>query len=104
MSDEQDTTREAILSFVTEILAEVAADWDVGPILPETQLGELGLESISLVYLIGEIQQRYHLQDRLFQSLRAAEINIAKMRIADIVDFVCDILSNPRANVAGGEL
>jgi acyl carrier protein len=85
--------REAILQYVVGILREITADWDVGEITAETCLGNLGLESISLVYLIAEIQQHYDLRDLLFKRLRAVEMNITLLRVADIVDLVSELAS-----------
>jgi hypothetical protein len=59
-----------VLTFVTEILDELTEDLDVGGVAPEDLLGDLGLESISLVYLIAEVQQEFDLGDRLLDSLR----------------------------------
>ena len=53
---EKTSMAEEVLGFVTEVLAELTADLDVGGIHPEDRLGQLGLESISLVYLIAEVQ------------------------------------------------
>jgi hypothetical protein len=61
---------EQALGFVTEILMELTVDLDVGPIESSDRLGNLGLESISLVYLIAEVQQRFQLGDALVQTLR----------------------------------
>ena len=36
-----------------------------------TSLGQLGLESINLVYFVAEVQQHYDLRDALFNQLRA---------------------------------
>ena len=59
-----------VLAFVTEILDELTEDLDLGEVEPEDVLGDLGLESISLVYLIAEVQQEFDLEDRLLESLR----------------------------------
>ena len=99
---EHSTERGAILSYVLDILREVTADWDIDEISAETRLGDLGLESISLVYLIAEVQHYYNLQDLLFQKLRTAAINIKDVRVADVVDFVCEVLATLRVGAGGG--
>jgi hypothetical protein len=97
----QSVERHAVFHYITEILAEITEDWDVGEISLETRLGDLGVESISLVYLIGEMQQYYNLQDLLFQRLRAAAIRITDLYVADIVDFVCELLTTRAVSVGG---
>ena len=101
MEHEPSPERGEILRYILEILREVTADWDVGEISPETRLGDLGLESISLVYLIAEVQHYYNLQDLLFQKLRMAVINIKDLRIADVVDLVCEVLAMLRVGAGG---
>ena len=59
-----------VLAFVTDILDELTEDLDVDGVTPQDVLGDLGLESISLVYLIAEVQQEFGLEDRLLESLR----------------------------------
>jgi acyl carrier protein len=93
LEQQQGVERQDILAYIIEILTEITADWDVGEISSETQLGNLGLESISLVYLIGEVQHYYHLQDLLFEKLRTAGKKIADLRVTDVVDYVSDILT-----------
>jgi hypothetical protein len=92
VDQEQGVERSAILRYVTDILTEITAEWDVGEISHESRLGDLGLESISLVYLIAEIQQHYHLQDLLFNRLRAAGIPIHDLCVTDVVGFIYEIL------------
>jgi acyl carrier protein len=79
---------QSILDYVTEILREITADWDVGEITAATGLGHLGLESINLVYFIAEVQQHYDLRDALFNHLRADETLLVNRRVGDIVDVV----------------
>ncbi len=94
------TNDDEIFRYVSGVLREVTADLDVDEITPHTQLGSLGLESISLVYLIAEIQQHYGLQDRLFSKLRAKAMNIQALRVADVVGYTGEILA--ARNGAGG--
>jgi hypothetical protein len=54
------------------------------------------------VYLIAEVQQYYNLRDLLFQKLRTAAINIKDVRVADVVDFVCEVLATLRVGAGGG--
>ncbi|NTU64774.1 MAG: acyl carrier protein, partial [Chloroflexi bacterium] len=85
------TTTQPILEYVTQILREITADWDVGEITADTRLGHLGLESINLVYFIAEMQQHYGLRDGLFHRLRADATRLTDRRVGDIVDMVQDI-------------
>jgi hypothetical protein len=96
----QSVERGAILRHVIEILTDITADWDIVEISSKTCLGDLGLESISLVYLIAEIQQYYNLQDLLFKKLRTAEIKVTDLQVADLVDFISELLATP--SVGGG--
>jgi len=93
-----------ILNYVVDVLTNVTAEWDVGEISAETRLGGLGLESISLVYLIAEIQQHYNLQDRLFTKLRTAGIDIRELRVADLAEFVREILASGRVPPGGARV
>ena len=52
-------------TYIIEILEEYSGTGMLTKSLQETRLGDLGLESISLVYLIGEVQHYYNLQDLL---------------------------------------
>jgi acyl carrier protein len=79
---------QTILQYVTEILREITADWDVGEISAASSLGQLGLESINLVYFIAEVQQHYDLRDALFNQLRADQTLLVDRSVGDIVDMV----------------
>jgi acyl carrier protein len=81
-------TTQSILGYVIEILREITADWDVGEIDAATGLGQLGLESINLVYFIAEVQQNYGLRDALFNQLRADETLLVDRRVGEIVEMV----------------
>jgi acyl carrier protein len=95
--------REAIYQEVIEILSDIAADWDVGEISADTSLQSVVHESISLVYLIGDLQQQYKLEDRLLQKLRESGSNVTDLRVGDIVDFVYEILAKQHRSAAGGK-
>ena len=91
---ERRINREAVYRDVLAILEMINEDWDVGEINAETRLGSVVPESISLVYLIGDLQHQYHLQDLLVQKLRAADSTLTELRVADMVDLVCEILKD----------
>ncbi len=93
--------RDAVLEYVTRMLEEITTEWDVGPITETTRLGDLGLESINLVYLIAEVQHSYGLQDLLFRKLVARGTHINELHVVEIVDFVREILAAPQPRDGG---
>jgi hypothetical protein len=88
-----DLERGQILRYVIQMLEDITADWDVGIVAPETSLGELGLESINLVYLIAEIQYTYGLEDFLFRRLTEAGISVNDLQVDRLVNFVVELVS-----------
>jgi acyl carrier protein len=97
------TTTQPILEYVTQILREITANWDVGEITVGTRLGHLGLESINLVYFIAEVQQHYDLRNGLVNRLRVDAILLTDRRVGDIVAMVQDISSSLRSMTKGNE-
>ena len=97
------TTTQPILEYVTQILREITADWDIGEITADTRLGHLGLESINLVYFIAEVQQHYDLHDWLFNRLRADATLLTDRRVGDVVAIVQDISVSQRSMTKGNE-
>jgi len=89
---EEITIESSVLSYIVEILKDITAEWDIAEITGNTSLGGLGLESINLVYLIAEIQQRFALGERLFNQLRASAINVTDLGVSQLATMVCDIL------------
>ena len=81
-----------------EIFEDLGEDLDLGEVAltPETRLLELGLESISLVYLVSELQQHYGLGDRLFRKMRESGALIRDLSIGELQDMVV-ALKNDRA-------
>ena len=71
---------------------DVAEDWDVGEITPETLLIDIGMESISLVYLLAELQQHYDLGDRLFGKMRAEGALLKEMNVNDVLTLIQSLL------------
>jgi len=72
------------------ILTDVLEDFDLDDmeITRETRLIELGVESISLVYLVSELQQHYGLEDAVFRKLREEGKLLTEMNAGDVVDAV----------------
>lgn len=81
------TAPDDIFRTMQEILADVTADWDIEPgeITLETRLVDIGMESISLVYLIAELQQAYGLGDRLFQKMREEGSLLKDMTVGTVL-------------------
>jgi aryl carrier-like protein len=77
---------EKIFASLKELLSDINEDWESGEVAPGTRLIDLGLESISLVYLIAELQQMYGLGDRLFRKMREDGTFLKDMTVGDIVD------------------
>jgi acyl carrier protein len=82
-----------VLTDVLELMNELAGDWEYSDtITPETYLlGDLGLESLDLVVIGTEIQQRY---GRLPFVEYLAEIGQRPIQqrdvsVSELVDFVC---------------
>jgi hypothetical protein len=89
----------APLDFVLELLEEITADRDVGPLSADDALGELGLESINLVYLIAELQQEYALGDALISALRERRIDVRRLTAGELADMTA-ALGASRAGAA----
>lgn len=75
---------------LNEIFEDLGEDLDLGivALTPETRLLDLGLESISLVYLVSELQQHYGLGDRLFRRMREAGALIRDLSVGELQDMV----------------
>jgi len=95
------TNKDDIYRDVRAILLEITTDWDAGVISPETRLGDVLLESISVVYFIGDLQHRYELQDRLFEKLRTLEVKITDLHVSDVVNFIVGIVSGRDVTLQG---
>jgi acyl carrier protein len=80
----------SIADFVLEILRELTQDWTDLDLTEGCQLGDLGLESIALVYLIAEVQQQYGLEGKLLRRLRDAQADVRAMSVGDFAAFAAD--------------
>ena len=86
------TSKDSILEYVLQVLQEVTAEWDIQALTAETQLGDLGMESINLVYFIAEVQQHYNLEDRLFIRLKQGGTLLINLRVCDIVELISELV------------
>lgn len=77
-----------VLAAIRTLIEDVAEDWDVGEIRADTRLVDLGMESISLVYLIAELQQEFALGDRLFSRMRAEETQLKDIKVGDLAQLI----------------
>ena len=73
-----------------EIFEDLGEDLDLGTVdlTAETRLLDLGLESISLLYLVSELQQHYALGDRLFRRMREAGALIRDLSVGELQSMV----------------
>jgi acyl carrier protein len=85
-------TTDQVLATITEILDDLAEDWDSGEITLEGRLIDLGMESISLVYLVAELQQHYGLGDQLFNKMRVDGSQLRDMTVGMIVDSIAQLM------------
>jgi len=68
-----------------DLLKDINEDWETGEVTTETRLVDLGMESISLVYLIAELQQTYGLGDALFRKMRGDGTFLKDMTVGDVL-------------------
>jgi len=79
-------TKQKVLASLKELLNDINEDWEGDEVTIETRLVDLGLESISLVYLIAELQQLYGIGDRLFKKMREEGTFLKDMTVGSIVN------------------
>jgi acyl carrier protein len=77
-----------VFAAIRALIEDVAEDWDPGEISADTRLVDLGMESISLVYLIAELQQQLGLGDRLFNQMRTDGTQLKDMKVGDLVQSI----------------
>jgi len=83
-------TPDDVGAVLQEIFDDLGEDLDLGDVTltPDTKLLDLGLESISLVYLVSELQQHYGLGDRLFRRLRETGSMIRDLNVGEVQKLV----------------
>ena len=88
--------KQELFDSLRDILSDITEDWDIDmdEVSPDTQLLDLGLESISLVYLIAELQQEYSLGDELFRKMRAEGTLLKEMSVDDVLSAIMHLLEN----------
>ena len=85
-----DVTYDDVLSTLKEIFEDLADDLDLDDVEVEPGQGilSLGMESISIVYLVSELQQHYGLGNKVFDDLRQNERLLKDMTVDDIINAV----------------
>lgn len=82
-----------------EIFEDLADDLgeDEIELSPQSKVLDLGVESISLVYLISELQQNYGLGDQLFRKMREEDQLLKDMTVDDILKAVVELSARQSA-------
>lgn len=90
MNDLSDVNYDDVLSTLKEIFEDLADDLDLDDVEVEPGQGilSLGMESISIVYLVSELQQHYGLGNKVFDDLRQNERLLKDMTVDDIINAV----------------
>jgi len=90
-------TYASAMSVLNEIFVDLGDDLDLDgeSLLPGSKVLDLGLESISLVYLISELQQHFGLEDALFRKMRDEDLLLKNMTVDDIVRSVVELGARP---------
>jgi acyl carrier protein len=94
-SESPQSSVQKVFDSLKDLLQDVNEDWESGDVTTATRLVDLGLESISLVYLIAELQQMYELGDRLFRKMRDEGTLLKDMTVGDIVNSLGALLESP---------
>lgn len=86
-------TYDGAMAVLQEIFSDLSDDLDLDgeALAADTKILELGMESISLVYLISELQQHYGLEDALFRKMRDENLLLRNMTVDDIVRSVVEL-------------
>jgi hypothetical protein len=85
-----------VFQSLKELLKDINQDWEIETITLDTKLVDLGLESISLVYLIAELQQMYRLGDQLFRKMRGEGSLLKDMTVGDILKSLTALIASNR--------
>jgi acyl carrier protein len=85
--------RETIFRDMVQILENMTSDWDTsheGEIRPETRLiADLGFESIDVVQLVVDIEERYQRRDLPFEKLLMENDRyVDELQVGKAVDFL----------------
>lgn len=89
---------DAIFRSLKEVLDDINDGSESAEVTPDTRLVDLGLESISLVYLMAELQQMYGLGDALFRQMRSEGTFIKDMSVGDILNSLHALIGSATAS------
>src|SRR5215470_10538603 len=95
-----DTGVEALFGSLKELLDDINDGTEGPEVTLDTRLVDLGLESISLVYLMAELQQMYGLGDALFRQMRNEGTLIKDMSVGDILGALQGLIGSTGARKA----
>jgi hypothetical protein len=84
--------REDVANHIMEKLRSLTEDVDIDTITLQTCMGDTGLDSVCVAYLIGDIQQKYELGDAVYRALVPGVSPILTLQVSEIVDCVCECL------------
>ncbi|AMV36068.1 acyl carrier protein [Planctomyces sp. SH-PL62] len=97
-------TQKQILDSVLDLMTELSGDWEYsGEITSETRLlGDLAMDSLDLVILGGELQERYGQLpfSEFLAELGKQEADQRDVTIGELVDLICR--QQQRATAPGG--
>lgn len=84
---------EDAMSVMQEIFEDLGDDLDLedDTLSPDAKVVDMGMESISLVYLVSELQQHFGLGDALFRKVRGEDRLLVDMTVHDIIQSVVDL-------------
>ena len=94
MSDAESSDK--VFNSLKELLADISEDWETGDVTRTTRLVDLGMESISLVYLIAELQQMYGLGDALFKKMRTEGTFLKDMTVGDVLNALDTLITSSK--------
>lgn len=86
-------TYDDAMSVLQEIFEDLGDDLELEDeaLEPGAKIIDMGLESISLVYLVSELQQHYGLGDALFKKMRDEDRLLKDMTVDDIIKSVVEL-------------
>jgi acyl carrier protein len=90
MSEVRTVAYDDVFATLKEIFDDLAEDLGLNgtDITPDQGILSLGTESISIVYLVSELQQHYGLGNRVFDELRANDRLLKNMTVDDVITSV----------------
>jgi aryl carrier-like protein len=98
MSEAGSPDGDAVFRSLKELLDDINDGSEGDEITPDTRLVDFGLESISLVYLLAELQQMYGLGDALFRQMRSEGTFIKDMSVGDILNSLRALIGSSSAS------